>query len=208
MATTTSSSAARAADGRLTEAQMEPSSRMLMLRGVIAILFGVLAFALPGVTLIWLVALFAIYALLGGIVSIGGALETRRVDRRWWLPLLLGIVSIAAAVYAVAYPGLTALVLVLVMGANAIFTGALDLAIAIRLRNVLRGVWLMVLSGIVSILFGMFVFAAPGAGALALVWLISLHAVVTGVLLLTLGLRARRAAHDAAPHHAVPAGGR
>jgi uncharacterized membrane protein HdeD (DUF308 family) len=192
----------------VTEAQMAPSSRMLMLRGVIAILFGVLAFALPGLTLIWLVALFAIYALLGGIVSIGGALEMRRIDRRWWLPLLLGIVSIAAAVCAVVYPGLTTLVLVLVMGANAIFTGVLDLAIAIRLRTVLHGVWLMVLSSIVSILFGMFVFAAPGAGALALVWLISLHAVVTGVLLLSLGLRARRAAHDAAPLHAVPAGGR
>jgi uncharacterized membrane protein HdeD (DUF308 family) len=123
------------------------------------------------------------------------------------LPLLLGIVSVVAAGFAVAYPALTALVVVLVMGANAILTGALDIAIALRLRKSLHGPWLLVLSGILSVLFGALVFAAPGAGALALVWLISLHAVVTGVLLLSLGLRTRRAAHEHAPHHALPAGG-
>jgi len=190
-----------------TKEHMDNSGWVLVLRGVLAILFGVLAFAWPGLTLMWLVAMFVAYSLLAGVVSTIGAFRIRRVDSKWWLPLLLGIVSIAAGICAFLYPGLTALVLVLVMGANAMFTGALDIAIAIRLRKVLRDGWLLVASGIVSVLFGALVFMAPGAGALALVWLISLYAVVTGVLLLSLGLRTLRAARDDAPHQAVPAAG-
>jgi uncharacterized membrane protein HdeD (DUF308 family) len=178
-----------------TEAQRDHSAWMLMLRGVIAILFGVLAIALPGLTLVLLVGLFAAYALLSGAVSIAAGWRSRASDRKWWLALLLGIVGIAAGIYAVVFPALTALVLVLVMGANAIFTGALDIAIAIRLRRALKGPWMLVLSGVVSIAFGLLVFFFPGPGALALVWLISLYAIVTGVLLFALGLRTRRAAH-------------
>ncbi|HEV7912199.1 MAG TPA: HdeD family acid-resistance protein [Albitalea sp.] len=198
--------ATQAANEGPAQSEMNHSARMLVLRGVIAIVFGVLAVIWPDLTLLWLVALFAVYALLSGGVSIAAAIRIRREERKWWLPLLLGIVSVAAGIAAIVYPALTALVLVLVMGANAIVTGALDIAIAIRLRKVLRGQWLLVLSGIVSVLFGALVFALPGAGALALVWLISLHAIVTGVLLLALGLRTRRAAHGGAAHrHAVPA---
>jgi uncharacterized membrane protein HdeD (DUF308 family) len=181
--------------GRSTDPQMDSSARMLLLRGIVAILFGILAAAWPGLTLIWLVALFAVYAIVLGAVSVAAAIRVRRSDSKWWLPLLIGIVSIVAGVYAIAYPGVTTLVLVLVMGVNALLTGALDIALAIRLRRVLRGQWLMVASGIVSVLFGVLVIAAPGAGALALVWLISLHAIVTGALLLALGLRTRRAIH-------------
>jgi uncharacterized membrane protein HdeD (DUF308 family) len=138
--------------------------------------------------------LFAAYALLSGAVSIAAGWRSRASDSKWWLTLLLGIVGIAAGIYAVVFPALTALVLVLLMGANAIFTGALDIAIAIRLRHVLKGPWMLGLSGTVSIVFGLLVFFFPGAGALALVWLISLYAVVTGVLLFAIGLRTRRAA--------------
>jgi uncharacterized membrane protein HdeD (DUF308 family) len=172
----------------------------------VALLFGVLAIVWPDLTLMWLVALFAVFALLSGGASIAAAIRTRRTDSTWWLPLLLGIVSVAAGIGAIVYPGLTTLALVLVMGANAIVTGALDIAIAIRLRRVLRGGWLMALSGIVSILFGVLVFAFPGAGALAMVWLISFYALATGALLLGLGLRARRIAHQGDGREPVPAG--
>jgi uncharacterized membrane protein HdeD (DUF308 family) len=181
---------------RSATATMDSPAWMLILRGVVAILFGIFAVAWPDLTLIALVALFAVYAVLLGVVSIAAAIRMRRGDRQWWLPLLIGIVSIVAGAFAIAYPGVTTLALVLVMGVNALITGGLDIALAIRLRRVLRGQWLMVISGIVSILFGALVIASPGAGALALVWLISLHAVVTGVLLLALGLRTRRAAHQ------------
>jgi uncharacterized membrane protein HdeD (DUF308 family) len=164
---------------------------MLALRGAIAVLFGVLAVLWPGITLLWLAALFAAYALIGGAVSIIGAVKNRKSDEEWWLILLLGLVSLGAGVIAVLHPGLTALVLVLIMGANALVTGVLDIAVAIRLRKVIRGEWLLILAGIVSIVFGVLVFLFPGAGALALVWLISVYAIVTGVLLLALAFRAR-----------------
>jgi uncharacterized membrane protein HdeD (DUF308 family) len=164
---------------------------MLALRGAIALLFGVLAVLWPGITLLWLAALFAAYALIGGAVSIIGAVKNRKSDEEWWLILLLGLVSLGAGVIAILHPGLTALVLVLIMGANALVTGVLDIAVAIRLRKVIRGEWLLILAGIVSIVFGVLVFLFPGAGALALVWLISVYAIVTGVLLLALAFRAR-----------------
>jgi uncharacterized membrane protein HdeD (DUF308 family) len=174
--------------------RIDRSAWMLILRGVIAIAFGVLAVALPALTLVLLIGLFAAYALLSGIVSIVAAWRSRGIDDKSWLTLLLGIVGIAAGICAVAFPSLTALVLVLVIGANAIVTGVLDIAIAVRLREAVKGTWMLVLSGIVSIIFGVLVFFFPGAGALALVWLISFYAIVTGALLLALGVRARRGA--------------
>jgi uncharacterized membrane protein HdeD (DUF308 family) len=164
---------------------------MLALRGAIALLFGVLAVLWPGLTLLWLVALFAAYALLSGVVSVIGAVRNRQSDEKWWLILLLGLVSIGAGVIAIVYPDLTALLLVLVMGANALVMGVLDIAIAIRLRRAIQGEWLLILSGILSVVFGVLVFLFPGAGALALVWLISTYAIVTGILLLALAFRAR-----------------
>jgi uncharacterized membrane protein HdeD (DUF308 family) len=172
----------------------ESPAWMLMLRGAIAIAFGVLAVLWPGLTLLVLVGLFAAYAVLGGVVSIAAAIRIRHVDRKWWLPLLLGVISVVAGIYAVLAPAVTALVLVLLMAVNAILTGALDIAMAVRLRRAQRGHWPLLLGGAVSILFGALVIAAPGAGALALVWLISAYTILTGVLLFGLGLRMRRAA--------------
>lgn len=185
----------------------DPSAWMLMLRGVVAIAFGVLAVLWPGLTLIALAGLFAAYALLGGIVSIATALRIRRAESRWWLPLLLGVISVAAGIYAVVAPAVTALVLVLLMAVNAILTGALDIAMAVRLRRAVRGHWLQLLGGVMSILFGVLVIAAPGAGALALVWLVSLYAILTGVLLCGLGWRMLRAARHAPLSPAASAGG-
>jgi len=137
---------------------------MLALRGAIALLFGVLALVWPGLTLLWLVALFAAYALLGGVASVIGAVSHRQSDEEWWLILLLGLVSIGAGVIAILHPGLTALVLVLVMGANALVTGVLDIAVAIRLCKAMQGEWLLILTGIISLVFGVLVFLFPGAG--------------------------------------------
>jgi uncharacterized membrane protein HdeD (DUF308 family) len=172
---------------------------IIALRGAIALLFGVLALIWPVLTLLWLVALFAVYALFGGAVATIGALKNRKSDDAWWLFLLLGLVSIGAGVIAILHPDLTALVLVLMMGANALVTGVLDIAIAIRLRKTIQGEWMLVLSGVLSILFGVFVFLFPGAGALALVWLISFYAITTGVLLFIVGFRVRAWAKAASP---------
>jgi uncharacterized membrane protein HdeD (DUF308 family) len=160
-------------------------------RGVIAIAFGVLALLSPGLTLLGLIALFGVYSLVGGAVSVIGAIKNKRHDNDWWLPLLLGVVSIGAGIVAVMHPGLTALVLVLLIGANALATGVLDIAAAVRLRKTIEGEWLLALSGVAAILFGALVFLFPSAGAVALIWMISMYALVTGALLLGVAMRLR-----------------
>ena len=164
---------------------------MLALQGSVAVLFGLLAVLWPGLTLLTLVALFAAYAIISGAVALYGAVTNRTMDSAWWLILLLGLVSVAAGVLAIFYPGLTALALVLLMGANALVTGILQIAMAVRLRKVVRNEWLLILAGIASTVFGALVLVFPGAGALALVWLISFYAVLSGILLLSLAFRVK-----------------
>jgi uncharacterized membrane protein HdeD (DUF308 family) len=178
---------------------------MFALRGVVAIVFGLLALAWPGLTLLWLVALFAAFALISGGISIFGGIKSRKSGDHWWLAVILGIVSIGAGIIAVFHPDLTALVLVLLMGANAIVTGVLDIAIAMRLRREIRRGWVLVLAGLVSIAFGVLVFIYPAAGALAMVWLISLYAITAGILLLIAAAQARKASRDT--YRGVPHGG-
>jgi uncharacterized membrane protein HdeD (DUF308 family) len=172
------------------EELLERSWWMLALRGVAAILFGVLAIAWPGLTLLVLVGLFAAYAFITAAAYIGAALKNR-TDKGWWLLLLLGFVAVAAGGIAIFHPLVTALVLVLLMGANALVTGVLDLVMAFRLRKQIKNEWMLVLAGIVSIVFGVLVLVFPGAGALAMVWMVSFYATLTGVLLLALALRLR-----------------
>jgi uncharacterized membrane protein HdeD (DUF308 family) len=164
---------------------------MLALRGVAAILFGILAIMWPNITLLVLVAFFAVYAFITAGATIYAGVKNRSTDKGWWLLLLLGLVAFAAGVLSIVYPAVTALVLVLLMGANALVTGVLDMAIAIRLRKRIQNEWLLIFTGIISVVFGVLVMAFPGAGALAMVWLVSFYSVLTGVLLLALGIRMR-----------------
>ncbi len=165
---------------------------MLALRGAIAILFGVLALIWPGLTLLSLIILFAVYALFGGVVSLVGAMKNRKANKDWWLLLLLGLAGIAAGVIALAYPALTGLVLVLLIAANALVTGVLDIVLATRSGNKFKqDKWLLIASGAASIVFGVVALLYPGAGALALVWMISFYALLTGALLLTVAFNIR-----------------
>jgi uncharacterized membrane protein HdeD (DUF308 family) len=163
---------------------------MLVLRGVCAILFGVLAFTWPGVTLGALVLLWAVYAFADGVLAFAAAFSGAS-GTPWWVLILEGLVSIAAAAAAVLYPGITAIVLLYVIAAWAVVTGVFEIAAAIQLRKEIQGeVWLG-LAGLASVLFGLVLFARPGAGALAVVWIIGAYAVVFGVLLVALGLRVK-----------------
>jgi uncharacterized membrane protein HdeD (DUF308 family) len=171
----------------------------LALRGAAGILFAVLALLWPALTLEWLGALFAAFALIGGIASVAAAIQHRHADEDWWLMLLVGIVSIGAGLIASMSPSLTSLVLVLVIAANALVTGVLDIVSAVRLRKHVKGEVLLGLTGLVSIAFGVFVFMFPLAGALSLVWMISAYAFVHGILLVALAFRARPLAHGLAP---------
>jgi uncharacterized membrane protein HdeD (DUF308 family) len=163
------------------------------LRGIAAIIFGILAFIWPGVTLTLLILLWGAYALIDGVLGLVGSFRTGQEHR--WALLLEGIVGIAAGVATFVWPGLTALVLVYIIAAWALVTGVLEIVGAIRLRKVIDNEWWMAISGALSILFGIILFVAPGAGALALVWLIAAYAIVFGVILLALAFRLRGMAH-------------
>jgi uncharacterized membrane protein HdeD (DUF308 family) len=181
---------------------MTTSWWVLALRGAAAVIFGILALIWPGLTLLFLVALFAAYAIVGGAAALVGAIKNRGVERQWWLVLLWGIVALAAGALAIIWPGITALALVLLMGANALVNGVLEIILAVRLRRHVTGEWLLGAAGALSILFGLFVLVFPGPGALALVWLIAAHAIAIGILLLAAGFSLRR--HGERPFEGTP----
>jgi uncharacterized membrane protein HdeD (DUF308 family) len=165
---------------------------VLALRGAVAMLFGILALVWPGITLLVLVSLFAAFALLVGAVIVVGALRNRTMDRGWWLMMILGVVSLAVGTIAVVRPEATLFALILLMAANALVTGALDIAVAIRLRKEIEHEWLLILTGALAVVFGVLVLMFPPAGALALTFFVSFYAMATGILLLVLAFRARR----------------
>jgi uncharacterized membrane protein HdeD (DUF308 family) len=167
-------------------------SGWLIIRGVLSLVIGILAFLWPGVTLLLLIALFATYALLDGIVNLVLGFRRTPAHDRSWAQVGLGIISIGAAVVAVTMPRLTLFWLVMFIAAWAIVRGVLDLLAAVRLRREIEGEWLLALSGVISIVFGIVVFAFPSAGALTIAWLMGMYAAAWGVVLIGLGIRLRR----------------
>jgi uncharacterized membrane protein HdeD (DUF308 family) len=171
---------------------------VIALRGAVAILFGVLAFAWPGVTLSALVLLFGAYAIVDGIAAVIVGIKDYGERERWWATLLGGLVSLAAGVVTFMMPGLTALTLLTLIAIWAVMRGVLEIVAAIRLRKEIRGEWLMALAGALSIAFGLYMIAFPGAGAIAVVWWIGAYAIAIGLMLVVLGFRARGLAPRAA----------
>jgi uncharacterized membrane protein HdeD (DUF308 family) len=162
----------------------------IFLRGLAAIVFGVLTFAWPGLTLVSLVLLYGVFAIFDGVFAIGAAIRGGQAAPRWWLALL-GVLGLAAGVVTLAWPGLTGLLLLYFIAGWAIVSGVLQIIGAIRLRKEIEGEWLLIASGVLSVLFGVFVVANPGAGALGLAFAIGTFAVIYGVLLIGFALRLR-----------------
>ncbi|HTD53499.1 MAG TPA: HdeD family acid-resistance protein [Thermoanaerobaculia bacterium] len=174
---------------------VDESSRnwwFLVLRGVCAILFGVLAFIWPGITLASLVLLFGAYALVNGAFAIAMAVRASKGSPARGAMVVLGLLSIGTAVLTVLFPGITALSLVILIAAWAIVTGVFEIVAGVQLRPLMRGTWVLVVSGALSILFGALLIVMPAAGALSLVWLIGAYAIVFGVLLLTSAVRFKK----------------
>jgi len=167
----------------------------MALRGLAAILFGVLAFVWPRMTLTVLVFLWGAYALLDGVVAIAAGLKSHGEYKRWWVLLVEGILSVLAGVVAFIMPGITALVLLILIGAWAIFTGAFEIAAAIQMRKYITGEWLLALAGVASILFGVALLINPAVGALPVVWIIGAYSIVFGVLMVALCFKLKSLTH-------------
>jgi uncharacterized membrane protein HdeD (DUF308 family) len=161
----------------------------LILRGIAGLLFGVTAFLLPGITFLMLIALFAGYMILDGILAIAAGWKAGREGQRWWPFILEGIANLGVGAVALAWPGATALALVYLVALWSIFTGVL-----LMLPNPGQGMGsriLLALAGLCSILLGLAMVLQPLAGSLAVVWLTGGYGLVFGGLLLAAGIRAR-----------------
>jgi uncharacterized membrane protein HdeD (DUF308 family) len=164
---------------------------LFLVRGILAILFGIGILLLPAITVIVLVVMFGAYALVDGIILSVIAIKDRKEHSDWWLLLLTGLVNIAAGVVSFGWPGITAISLFYLIVAWAIATGISEVIFAIRFHKEIEGEWLMVVNGLVSVGFGILLIAQPVAGVLAVLWLIGSYAIAYGVMLLVLAFRLR-----------------
>src|SRR5262249_19440344 len=162
----------------------------LALRGALAVLFGAVAFVMPGLTVAFLIALFGAYALIDGVLAIVAGVKAAEHHERFGSLLLRGILGIAAGVVAFILPGPTAVVLTLMVGAWAIVTGVLEIVAAVHLHRA-HGEWFLILNGVLSVVFGLILVIVPALGILTLVWIIGGYAIFFGLIMLTLAFRLR-----------------
>jgi uncharacterized membrane protein HdeD (DUF308 family) len=167
---------------------------LVLLRGLCAILFGVLTFILPGITLLTLVLLYGAYAVADGVFALAAAIMGGAPAPRWWLAIV-GLLGVVAGAITFVWPGLTALLLLMFIAGWAIATGVMQIVGAIQLRKEIENEWLLAAGGVLSVLFGVILFLYPGGGALALILAIGAYAIVYGVLLVSFSLRLRRHSH-------------
>lgn len=168
---------------------------LLALRSLLAVMFGLVTFLVPGLTLLVLVSLFGGYCVVAGILTLVAAFRRGRAQPRWWALVLEGVASLAAGVLTLVWPGLTLLGLLSVAALWATVTGLLQIGTAIRLRKQLTGEWELVLNGLLSVAFGALVLFWPGAGALAVAWWVGAYLFTTGIVLAIVAFRLRRAGH-------------
>lgn len=169
---------------------------LLLLRGIASIVFGLLAFVWPGLTLVTLVLFYGAFALVDGVIALvaaftGGA----KPAPTWWL-VVVGILGIGAGIATFVMPGITAILLILFIGAWALVHGIFEIVGAIQLRKEIDNEWMLILSGVISVLFGLIVLIAPGAGALGLVWAIAAYSIVFGISFVVLAFRLKNHRHE------------
>jgi uncharacterized membrane protein HdeD (DUF308 family) len=164
---------------------------LFLIRGILALAFGVACLVFP-IAALWVIALlFGVYAFVDGIVAVVASIRMNHAGGRWGWLLLEGILGILAGLVVFAYPGLAALTLALLLGAWAIVTGVLAIASAFSARRHVPNEWLWVLSGVVSLIFGIAIFWSPAFGLFALVWMVAFYAILAGIFLIGFSFRLR-----------------
>jgi uncharacterized membrane protein HdeD (DUF308 family) len=164
----------------LADAQIMQRSRgALLLRGILAVIFGLIALLDPQIALLALIIVFGAYALLNGLLAVAVAIQESHVLPYWGWLLVEGIAGIVLGIIAFAWPIRTALILLFIVAAWAIVTGVLEIATALAVRS-----WLIGLAGILSVAFGILLFAHPGAGLLSILWILGIYAIVFGFVLI------------------------
>lgn len=163
----------------------------VFLRGICAVIFGLAAFAWPGITLAVLILFYGAYVLVDGIFAVVSSFGRTKDSKFPWSMFLVGLVGIAVGIITFIWPGLTALALLYLIGAWAIVRGIFEVVAAIELRKQIEGEWLMIIAGMASVLFGVLIVLWPGAGVLALLWLIGIFAVIFGVIMIILAFKLR-----------------
>lgn len=165
---------------------------VLLLRGLAAVVFGILAVSMPGLTLFMLVITFGIYTIFDGVLEIWNGFTNRAQHDRWWVDVLIGLAGVIAGILIMSLPGVTARVAIYFIAAWMLVTGVLQIITAIRVRKEVSNEWLMILSGALSALLGVYFFAFPGGGAVSLVWVIGIYAILFGIMLVVMSFKARK----------------
>jgi len=164
---------------------------VLLLRGLIAIAFAILVWTKPGISLAAMVLLFGVFALADGVLAVFTAFSSRKDQDHWWVLLLWGLVGIGIGILTFLAPGITSLALLFYIAIWAIVVGVLEIVAAVRLRKEIEGEWLLGLAGLASVLFGILLIANPGAGVLAVLWMVAAYALLVGILFVILAFRVR-----------------
>jgi uncharacterized membrane protein HdeD (DUF308 family) len=162
---------------------------MFLIRGICAVALGIVAFLWPRITLEALVLVFGIYAIIDGVSAIAIGVSGDSLGERWWGMVLVGVLSLIVGILTFAWPAITAIVLLAFIAAWAIVRGIMEIYAAIKLRKLIEREWLLILGAICSILFGVIICAQPRAGALAIVWIIGIYALVFGILTIALAFK-------------------
>ncbi|MDR8415143.1 HdeD family acid-resistance protein [Nonomuraea sp. 3-1Str] len=163
---------------------------LILIRGIAALIFGILALIWPGKTLLIVVIFFGAYAIVEGIFAIFAGARHNAQSRAWLI--ISGILGVLAGIVAFLWPGITSLALLYVVAFWAIFAGITEIVAGIQLRKVVDNEWMLIIGGILSVIFGVLLLIWPGAGLLTLIWLVGVFAIVYGIAMIVLSFRVKK----------------
>ncbi len=165
---------------------------LLLFRGLIAVIFGLVILILPDISLFIIVYIFAIFAVADGVVSIIESISKNKVIPRWWFLLIAGFISVGFGVFAFVYPKITLLILIYLIGIRAFILGIIELSNVIRRGNEIEEEWFLILTGVLSILFAIVIFFRPDIGLAAIITILAIYAIFYGFILIILSIRIKR----------------